>query len=160
MKKTRLRDEIYRSLVVFSVGSVHYAVPTSCVRAVTLPTQLTQLPHLPAGVVGVIEHRGQISPVLDLRISFEVEKSARAIRPKWLIVEAERHKIAIVADAVMGVLEVGPGGLRPVTNLGSDIDPRNLVGVVHKSGHLTFVLEVGSFRNYTRDVTLTHLPAT
>lgn len=158
LKAPPLRDELYRSLVEFAVGDVRYAVPTASVRAVTLPTRLTVLPHLPVGVVGVIEHRGQVSPVLDLRISFDVDPAVRSKRPKWLIVEAERRKIAVVADSVTGVFAVGPGGLRPVSNLETGVDPRHLIGVVHRNEGLTFVLQVTSFKNYTRNVSLTQLP--
>lgn len=154
MTEARLNSTQFSSLVEFVVGTVHYAVPTGCVRAVTLPTPLTVLPHLPHGVVGVFEHRGQVSPVMDLRLCFAVDPALHSLRPKWLIVEAERQKIGIVADQVVGVIDLGRGALRPVPHLGAHVDPRSLLGVVPRRGELTFVLDIKSFRNYTRDVKL------
>ncbi len=155
----RTRRDSYRSLVEFAVGDVFYAVPTMAVRAVSLPAPLTVLPHLPFGVVGVFEHRGQVVPVLDLRVCFGLDEETVRGRCQWVIIEVSNQKIGIVCSRVVGVLDIGYGGLRPVPELGTPTDTRNLVGVASGEGHLTFVLDVNSFRNYTSDIKLPELPA-
>jgi purine-binding chemotaxis protein CheW len=154
----RLRRDQYRSLVGFLVGEVAYAVPTASVREITTPSPVTQLPHLPRGVIGVFEHRGQVVPVIDLRTCFDVAPRALEGRSQWIIVEVDHHRIGLCVNRVTGVFEVGFGGLKPVPELGKGVDPRALVGVANQDHRLTFVLDVASFRTYTLEVTIPELP--
>ena len=154
----RLRRDVYRSLVGFIVGRIRYAVPTVCVRAVAPPSPLVTLPHLPPGVIGVFEHRGQVIPVIDLRISFDASAEDRNARSQWIIVEVDRQKIGLAAKRVTGVFEVGFGGLRQVPELGHGTEPQNLVGVATQEDELTFVLDVAAFHAYVLDVDLPKLP--
>jgi purine-binding chemotaxis protein CheW len=148
----RIRREQYRSLVGFIVGEVAYAVPTACVREITTPTPVTELPHLPRGVIGVFEHRGQVVPVIDLRTCFDVPAHAAEGRSQWIIVEVGQHRVGLCVNRVTGVFEVGFGGLKT-------IDPRALVGVATQDARMTFVLDIAAFRTYTLDVPLPELPA-
>ena len=152
MNSERFRREQYRSLVGFVVGDVAYAVPTACVREITTPAPVTELPHLPRGVLGVFEHRGQVVPVIDLRTCFGVPERAAERRNQWIIVEVGQHRIGLSVNRVTGVFEVGFGGLKPVPELGKQVDPRALVGVANQQDRLTFVLDIAAFRTYTLDV--------
>ena len=157
MNSERFRREQYRSLVGFVVGEVAYAVPTACVREITTPSPVTELPHLPRGVLGVFEHRGQVVPVIDLRTCFDVPERASERRSQWIIVEVGHHRIGLSVNRVTGVFEVGFGGLKPVPELGKQVDPRSLVGVANQHDRLTFVLDIAAFRTYTLDVPLPEL---
>jgi purine-binding chemotaxis protein CheW len=154
----RLRRDQFRSLVGFIVGDVAYAVPTACVREITTPAPFTELPHLPRGVIGVFEHRGQVVPIIDLRTCFDVPAHVAEGRTQWIIVEVSGHKIGLCVNRVTGVFEVGFGGLKPVPELGKTVDPRSLVGVANQGNRLTFVLDIAAFRHYTLDVSLPELP--
>jgi purine-binding chemotaxis protein CheW len=158
MTTERIRRDQYRSLVGFIVGEVAYAVPTACVREITTPAPITELPHLPRGVIGVFDHRGQVVPVIDLRTCFDVPPHVAEGRTQWIIVEVNNHRIGLCVNRVSGVFEVGFGGLKPVPELGKSIDPRSLVGVANQAGRMTFVLDIGAFRTYTLDVRLPELP--
>jgi purine-binding chemotaxis protein CheW len=157
LNSERFRREQYRSLVGFVVGDVAYAVPTACVREITTPAPVTELPHLPRGVLGVFEHRGQVVPVIDLRTCFGVPERAAERRNQWIIVEVGQHRIGLSVNRVTGVFEVGFGGLKPVPELGKQVDPRALVGVANQQDRLTFVLDIAAFRTYTLDVPLPEL---
>jgi purine-binding chemotaxis protein CheW len=158
MNSERIRREQYRSLVGFIVGEVAYAVPTASVREITTPAPITELPHLPRGVIGVFEHRGQVVPVIDLRTCFDVPARAAEGRSQWIIVEVGQHRVGLCVNRVTGVFEVGFGGLKPVPELGRTIDPRALVGVANQDDRMTFVLDIAAFRTYTLDVPLAELP--
>lgn len=158
MNTDRIRRDQYRSLVGFIVGDVSYAVPTSCVREITTPAVITELPHLPRGVIGVFDHRGQVVPVIDLRTCFDVPPRAQEGRTQWIIVEVSKHRIGLCVNRVTGVFEVGFGGLKPVPELGKTIDPRSLVGVANEDKRLTFVLDIAAFRSYTLDIQIPELP--
>src|SRR5688572_25628301 len=145
MPTTAAPSTRHRSFVGFVVGAVNYAVVTQAVREITPPSLLTELPHLPRGVVGVFDHRGRVIPVIDLRLSFGVPVDANDRRAKWIVVEVGQRWVGLAVDRVTGVFQVEFDNLRPVPELGPPVEPRNLLGVVTHGGALTFVLDIDTF---------------
>lgn len=154
-----MRRHAYPSLVGFVVGEVTYAVPTPCVREITTPAALTELPKLPQSVLGVFEHRGLVVPVIDLRRRFDVASSQPPTRTQWVIVDAGQHRMGLAVDRVTGVFEVALGSLKPVPEMGSPVHPRQLAGVTSQDGKMTFVLDVGAFHTSALEVALPELSA-
>jgi purine-binding chemotaxis protein CheW len=129
------------SLVVFTVGTVHYAVPIEDVREVVAPLDLTTLPHMPEGIAGVCDHRDEVVPVIDLRAVFGLPRADRPKRTKWVIVGAGSRVIGLVADDVSGVVHVDSGGFRSPPDLGG-AKARAISSVTTHDDTLLFVMDV------------------
>jgi len=72
----RQRHDPSKSLVGFFVGNVHYAVPIGRVREISNPLEMVPLPHAPHAVIGVADYRGEVVPVVDLRMRFGMDPAA------------------------------------------------------------------------------------
>lgn len=140
------------SLVGFLVGDVVYAVPISHVREVVAPAPLTALPHAPSAVAGVMDHRGQVVAVVDLRARFGLGSAPDHGRTRWILLEVEGRGVGLITDSVLGVLPVASDGLRPPPSLGTGDEERALLGVASHGGRMVFVLDVMSFELLTRSV--------
>lgn len=149
LHRPRRDAPLERSLVGFRVGHVAYAVPTKAVRAIELPVEPAALPNLPRGVVGVYEYRGQILPVLDLRLCFETPLDSRRVRPKWIVLESGKGLVSLVVDEVSGVFVMGQTGLEPVPPLANEGKVYHFSGVAHQGKRATFVLDLSSFHSAT-----------
>jgi purine-binding chemotaxis protein CheW len=104
-------------LCSFLVGPEAYAVDIMRIKEIIKPPPLTRVPRAPAFVEGVIELRGAILPVVDLRRRFELERAPQARSQKFLIVSvaglgAERWIVAVVVDRVLEVIRVPRDELR------------------------------------------------
>jgi len=146
----RHRPEIHKSLVGkslvgFEVGDVAYAVPIAAVREIVNPLPLTPLPHVPAAVVGVGDHRGEVLPVIDLRLRFGLPRLPNPRRAKWILVNVEGRTVGLVVDRVTDVFGTGGAPLKPPPALGDGDDARGLGGVTTHEGVLTFVLDLSRF---------------
>lgn len=139
------RPDPEKSLVGFSVGSVIYAVPIGCVREIINPLPITKLPHAPSVVVGVADHRGEVLPIIDLRIRFGVAQSEDVRRVKWILIEVSGVTIGLVVDRVTEVFGTGGNGLRPSPSLGGGEDERGIVGVTSHDDNMVFVLDLARF---------------
>jgi purine-binding chemotaxis protein CheW len=139
------RPDPQKSLVGFVVGDVAYAVPISSVKEIVNPTLLTELPHAPAAIAGVADHRGQVVPIIDLRVRFGLPRSSDPRRAKWILVDVQGRTVGLSVDRVTDVFGTGGTELRPAPTLGSGDDMRGISGVTTYDGVLTFVLEVGRF---------------
>jgi purine-binding chemotaxis protein CheW len=146
---SRNRPDPEKSLVGFVVGDVEYAVPISEVKEIVNPIALTELPHAPAAVAGVADHRGDVVPVVDLRARFGVDGQRDDRRAKWILVGVAGKTVGLIVDAVTEVFGTGGADLRPAPQLGSGDDLRGITGVTTRDGRLTFVLDVSRFESLT-----------
>jgi len=141
---TRHRSDPQKNLVGFIVGDVHYAVEIGLVREIVNPLELTRLPHTPMEVAGVADHRGEVLPVIDLRIRFGLEPQGPARSTKWIRFSVgDDRSVGIIVDAVTGVF--GADDSRPTPEVGGNRELRGISGVVTHNGRLTFVLDVSRF---------------
>jgi purine-binding chemotaxis protein CheW len=132
-------------LVGFVVGDVAYAVPISSVKEIVNPVLLTELPHAPRSVAGVADHRGEVVPIVDLRVRFGLPRTNDPRKGKWILVDVEGKTVGLAVDRVTEVFGTGGAGLRKPPNLGGGEDVRGILGVTTYDGVLTFVLDVSRF---------------
>jgi purine-binding chemotaxis protein CheW len=150
-----LKDEYWRSLEVdrevktrdllkyvsFSLSGQTYAVPIGDVKEVTLMPGISRLPRCPEHVAGVINLRGRIIPVLDLRPLLgapdrEIRKSFRI-----LIAQGGGLEAGFVVEAVQGIIEVERADVR-LRSSGerADEDPY-LAGQIETAERLTIIID-------------------
>jgi purine-binding chemotaxis protein CheW len=144
------RPDPQKSLVGFTVGEVAYAVPIAAVKEIVNPAPLTALPHAPEAIAGVADHRGEVVPVIDLRVRFGLPRHRDLRRSKWILVDVEGQTVGMIVDQVTDVFGTGGTELRRAPAFGSGDDIRGIAGVTTHEGTLTFVLELSRFRDLTR----------
>jgi purine-binding chemotaxis protein CheW len=135
------RADRSKNLVGFQVGSVAYAVDIQRVHEIINPLPLVQLPHAPDSVLGVADHRGEVIPVIDLRVRFGLPTTELTRRTKWLIVATRSGKAGLVVDGVTEVFGAGPADARSVPKLGRGDETRGLAAVFAYEGGLVFVID-------------------
>lgn len=145
LRSQRPRHDAERSLVGFVVGDVAYAIEIAHVRELVAPLPLTVLPHMPPAVVGVANHRGEVVPVVDLRLRFGVPATTGERRIKWILVRVGDRTVGLVVDAITDVFGVANGELRPAPGLGTGDEVRGISAVVPYEGAFVFVLDVERF---------------
>lgn len=101
------------NLLVFSLGAERYGIETTCVIDVLRFTELTRVPCTPPLVLGVVNHRGRIVPVLDLQRVFGGAGSGASAESRVVTVEAGGMTFGILAAAVTGSIRIGADDLAP-----------------------------------------------
>jgi len=148
----KARPDPQKSLVGFAVGDVAYAVPIADVREIVNPLVLTELPHAPAAVVGVADHRGEVIAIVDLRHRFGLRPLPDRRRSKWILVQVEHRVIGLIVDRVLDVFGTSGAEVRTPPALGAGEEMRGILGVTTHDGVLTFVLDVSRFDELVRPV--------
>jgi purine-binding chemotaxis protein CheW len=157
----RQRHDPTKNLVGFLVGDVAYAVRIEAVREIVNPLDVVELPRAPVAVKGVASFRGDVVPVVDLRVRFALAPSNSSRKNKWIVIDvAPKPKtnpheptppapagryVALVVDSVTEVFGTGGEAIRPAPTLGAGDDVRGIEGVANYGGGLVFVLDVGAF---------------
>jgi purine-binding chemotaxis protein CheW len=142
MMPSKQRPNPQKSLVGFAVGEVYYAIPIGCVKEIINPINLTRLPYVPDSISGVADHRGEVVPIVDLRVRFGVPEVEERRRTKWILVDVGSKTIGLIVDRVTGVFGTGGKSLRPAPSLGGGEEVRGIAGVTSHEGAMVFVLDV------------------
>ena len=103
-------------LCAFFVGPVEYVIDIMRIDEILLPQRVTPVPNAPAWVEGVMNLRGAMVPVVDLRKRLGITHGAPPARmkPKWLVTLIGRRRVALIVDGVSEVVRVTPAELKPV----------------------------------------------
>ena len=99
--------------VEFSLAGERYGFESACLREVCALKELTPLPCAPACVAGILNVRGEILAVIDLRVLFELPAAGPVEGAKILIVEAAGARAGFLADALHGVRRAPAAELQP-----------------------------------------------
>jgi len=129
-------------LCAFTVGSEEYAIDIHRVLEILQPPALTQVPRAPQ-VDGVINLRGEIIPLVDLRRVLAASGPMDARRQKLLICMVGRRKIAFRVDKVTQVVRATRDELKPVPPVGKGplLSPY-VVGVCSREHHMILLLNL------------------
>lgn len=92
-------------VVVFTLGDQRYALPLSTVERVVRVVEVTPLPQAPDIVLGVVNVQGRVIPVVNPRPRFRLPERGIALTDQLVIAHTTRRPVALVVDAVTGVLE-------------------------------------------------------
>ncbi len=95
-------------IVVFALDDRRYGLPLSAVERIVRMVDVTPLPRAPEIVLGVVNVQGRIIPALNLRRRFRLPERNFALSDQLIIASTTARQVALVADAVAGVLEYSP----------------------------------------------------
>jgi purine-binding chemotaxis protein CheW len=119
-----------------------YAIDILAVREIRGWTPVTRIPQAPHYVLGVLNLRGAIVPVLDLRLRFGLAREEYGATTVTVIVTVAGRLFGVVVDAVSDVLDVQPDQLRPVPDMGTTVDTEYLKGLTAVEERMVLLLDV------------------
>jgi purine-binding chemotaxis protein CheW len=149
---SRIRTDAQKNLVGFTVGGVDYAVEIVKVREIVNPLEITSLPHTPSEVAGVADHRGEVVPIIDLRVRFGLPPRESDRATKWILIVTRDHLVGLIVDAVTEVFGASGGEIRATPDVGGNRAMRGITGVVTHASKLTFVLDTVKFSEIVDDL--------
>jgi purine-binding chemotaxis protein CheW len=122
--------ETTRQFITFTLGAEEYGVDIMMVREIKGWTETTALPKAPPYVRGVINLRGVIVPILDLRARFGMGITVPTPTHVVIIVNTDTRTSGLLVDAVSDIVSVEPASVRPVPEMGMPIEDQYLDGLV------------------------------
>lgn len=121
--------EKYLEVVEFLLAHERYAIETAYIREVYPLRELASLPNTPPFVLGIINVRGQILSVIDIKKFFELPEKGITDLNKVIIIHTDEMELGILADAIIGVRSVPFKQLQPSLPTLTGVRGRYLKGV-------------------------------
>lgn len=128
--------------LTFALAGEDYGVDILAVREIRGWSKVTRIPQSPSFVLGVLNLRGAIVPIMDLRSRFNLPEHERDDLTVTIIVAIEGRHFGMVVDAVSDVLDVDPDQVRAVPDFGQAVDADYLGGLVPSGERMVLLLEV------------------
>jgi purine-binding chemotaxis protein CheW len=113
----------------FKVGAEEYGIDILRVQEIRGCDAVTRIAHAPQFIRGVINLRGVIVPIVDLRIKFALGQARVDTFTVVIILNVARRTLGIVVDSVSDVLQLSAEQIRPAPQFSSQVDVKHIVGL-------------------------------
>jgi purine-binding chemotaxis protein CheW len=135
-----------KQLVSFKLGNETYAVDVGQVRSIGKVDEITHVPKMPAFVEGVMNLRGQITTVIDLRRRFDIiGEGARTEQSRIIVAEIGDTQVGMIVDSVRDVIRVPAKSISPPPKtIASKLDSRFLTGICNLSDQLVMIIDLSN----------------
>ena len=132
--------------LTFRLGEEMFALDVSQVREILDVTTITKVPRSPAFMRGVINVRGSVVPVVDLRLKFDMEKIEQTLDTRIVVMEialaGEVTVIGALADAVHNVMEMETGQIEAAPKIGARWNTDFIKGIGKHDEQFIIILDV------------------
>jgi purine-binding chemotaxis protein CheW len=132
--------------LTFALAGEEYGLPVMKVREIIKILNITVVPHSPDFVKGVINLRGKVIPVVDLRLKFGFPSQDYGERTCIIVIEvalqASKIMMGVVVDAVSEVLTITAAEIEATPEFGEHVDTSFMVGVAKIKGRVKFLLDL------------------
>lgn len=137
--------------LTFILGQEEYGVDILRVQEIRGWHQVTRVPNAPDYLLGVLNLRGSIVPIIDMRMRFHLDKVE--YNPVTVIIvlsvksENGTHVFGVVVDGVSDVLDVMPAHIKPIPELGGAINTDFISGLAALSERMVMLLDIDKLLN-------------
>ncbi|MBI2419649.1 MAG: chemotaxis protein CheW [Ignavibacteriales bacterium] len=146
MSITRIAE--VRQYLTFTLDTEMFAVDVEKVREVLDYTTITKIPHMPMYMRGVLNLRGSVVPVIDLRLKFGMPGTERQRNTCIIVLEIQLADELLIcgalADAVQEVFEFSPEQIEPAPKLGTKYKADFLQGIGKREEKFILILDIDS----------------
>ncbi len=136
------REEETMQIINFTVGGDEYAMDIRAVREVINFHEITLVPKAPRFIKGIINLRGEVIPVIDLRERFGLEQTAYTAVTNIVIVELAKKPLGVVVDSVSHVLRLAQSEIASPPPLIGGLSGKYVTGVAKLRDRLIAILNM------------------
>lgn len=135
-----------RQYLTFTLDGEQYAADVSRVREVLELLPLTKLPRMPEYMKGVINIRGSVVPVVDLREKFGMAEVEETVDTSIIVMDVKdgekRMTVGCLADSVEEVVDIPPESVEPPPSFGTKVDTEFIDGIAKRDEQFIIVLDI------------------
>jgi len=129
-------------VVSFQLGSEEYGVDISQVQEIIRMVEITHVPRAPHFMEGVINLRGQLIPIIDLRTRFGMQRAEHTKSTRIVVTEIGSKRVGIVVDSVSEVLNIPLEQVEPAPDMIAGVGTEYIQGVGKVGDRLVILLDL------------------
>jgi purine-binding chemotaxis protein CheW len=131
-----------QQFLTFKLAGEEYGVGILSVQEIRGWSAVTAIPHSPNWLLGVINLRGAVVPIIDLRIKFNFAKAEYNEFTVVIILNVGARVVGVVVDGVSDVITLGSEQIKPAPSLGSNTDTSHIIGFGTLDDRMRILMDV------------------
>jgi len=143
VREERKAAEATEHLATFFLASEEYGVDVRLVQEIIRVTEITQVPRAPDFIKGVINLRGRIIPVIDLKRKLGLGEVALARQARIVVVKIRERLLGLLVDGASQVLKVPVSSIEAAPEEVTEVDATAVRGVAKLPGRLIILMDLG-----------------
>jgi purine-binding chemotaxis protein CheW len=128
--------------LTFALAEEEYGLEILKVREIISMSEITSVPKTPDYVKGVINLRGKVIPVIDLRLKFTMEEAPYTDETCIIVVDVNGIEMGIIVDHVSEVLDIAGDDIEDAPEFGASVDINFIIGMGKANGRVTILLDI------------------
>lgn len=132
--------------LTFKLGEEVFALDVNVVREILDFTTITKVPQTPDFMRGVINLRGSVVPVVDMRLKFGMSETEKTVNTCIVVVEvsleSEQTILGALVDSVQEVFELEAGAIEPAPKIGTRLKTDFIRGMGKRDGQFIMILDI------------------
>ena len=131
-----------QQFLTFKLAGEEYGVGILSVQEIRGWSAVTAIPHSPNWLLGVINLRGVVVPIIDLRIKFNFAKAEYNEFTVVIILNVGARVVGVVVDGVSDVITLTPAQIKPAPSLGNNTDTSHIIGFGTLDDRMRILMDV------------------
>lgn len=128
--------------LTFELANEAYGIEILKVREIIGMMDITQVPRMPHHVRGVINLRGKVIPVIDLRLKFDMSETEQTSETCIIVVDVRGNQMGLQVDKVSEVLDINGSEIEDAPEVGSSVDNSFIHGMGKAKGRVNILLNI------------------
>ena len=140
--------------ILFTVAGTTYALPSRDVKHMEMLEGVTRVPNAPAFVDGVVFSRGQVVPVVNLRVRFGFERAPYDLRTRLIVVQSAGRVLGLVVDSAREFVNIPPDAIQPPHEALAGMSGRYVEGVASVGERLILTLDLSRILKFAENLSM------
>lgn len=136
-----------QAYLTFALGEEKFAIPVENVQEVVEFGQVTKVPDAPPYMLGIINLRGQILPLLDTKLKLGLQATARSKKSRILVLDIPTTDdkilhIGATVDIAREVIEIAPKDIQPAPDIDDMKSSASVTGILNIQGDIIMIMDI------------------
>ncbi len=128
--------------LTFVLAEEDYGLEILRVREIMGILDITTVPHTPHYVKGVVNIRGKVIPIVDLRLKFDMPEVEHTDQTCIIVVYVGQVEVGIIVDCVSEVMDIAEEDIENAPEFGAEVDTHTILGMCKAGGEVTILLDI------------------
>jgi purine-binding chemotaxis protein CheW len=158
MKNTNNNTHAY---LTFALGAEKFAISVNSVQEIVELEQVTKVPNAPQYMLGIINLRGKVLPLLDTRLKLGLAKADVTNKSRIMVIDLETNyeknlQIGALVDVAREVIELAPSEIQDAPELENYKSDTAITGIVNNQGDITMIMDIAKIFSTADIIQLNH----
>jgi purine-binding chemotaxis protein CheW len=146
MFDNKLKSAMTKSFLSFKLGSENFAINVMKIMEILEVTRITKVPHAPGYLIGVVNLRGGVLPVIDTRIKFGMAATEFTVNTCIVVlnvtVNGDTVVVGAMVDSVSKVFEIEESQIQPSPSIGARYQAEFVQGMINEKDQFMMLLDI------------------